>query len=868
MKILTNKNILLILIPIIFIIICVAIVTAQQHEQIDDSDYFILRSQIATQQLPSFPTTHFLNKNHLKSGSFGGFYSADDPDGGTSYDGPGVCPNIPTAQTMCTPCNPPSHIETQGFSCNCPTNNDLTCGSTCFGDSCQGTCEGGITCDIGTCGSWDTCGGGTTCDGTDTCDGTPVDPHTCYGHTCHYTCEGGLTCGKAGTTCSGTKTCNMQPTCDGQSKTCDGGPDCQGQDTQSGYHTCVGLTCGKGTCDGASTCDGSTCWSGTCDGSTCSGWTCGQTCEQSCSGDTCKLGTCDWQGTCDIACMQTSDPSCGETSDPSCQTTSQYCSTSDSSCGSPTSQLTCGSSCGSGEEECEECSDPDDVELYVGQEYTFNSPCPESGITSWSIDGIPSDYIVVASAEDDQWVRVKWNTSGIKHVKFIWENGSCSDTSKYQVNVIEVDLTIYNGGADLDNGDSLGPQGPVVYGSEEESLGACLLVNWDDDDGDGVFSNDQWQSLPKPDLYENSVECEDNLAQLKPSLNPFLDEGVITLEVISGTDKILFWKYSTKGEELPLSMNWNLANEQERMEFWEFQMYGLWIEGIEYSGSERDVTIQLTYNGPIYCEDTVKATVVMMNLGNAVYRDNLVDFPPGIDNFRGHTAIVYKYVSICTKDELCKDINYKLADMQYGEGVTLYRSLRTITEFVPGEGPTTPRGCYTNPSITYQQRLMIIYTAKVLGSKPISYTGCYVLFPLNTWDGKLSTITHLRCDGLVEVLYEFNGVDAWGRERWYDGFMYGINYDITDQGDDWGFGVIYPPYMDPYIRWWSPFPNSLFDNQEEHNEWCDPFEILPWWAGMLQPATQAGYVMPIEGAHTKFEFQVLCRPIGSSGCGN
>ena len=33
------------------------------------------------------------------------------------------------------------------------------------------------------------------------------------------------------------------------------------------------------------------------------------------------------------------------------------------------------------------------------------------------------------------------------------------------------------------------------------------------------------------------------------------------------------------------------------------------------------------------------------------------------------------------------------------------------------------------------------------------------------WDGHLNTIERLRCDGLIEVCYEVNGVDVWGMER-------------------------------------------------------------------------------------------------------
>lgn len=37
--------------------------------------------------------------------------------------------------------------------------------------------------------------------------------------------------------------------------------------------------------------------------------------------------------------------------------------------------------------------------------------------------------------------------------------------------------------------------------------------------------------------------------------------------------------------------------------------------------------------------------------------------------------------------------------------------------------------------------------------------------PLNTvWDGTIAGIQNLRCDGLVEVVYELAGVQVWGRD--------------------------------------------------------------------------------------------------------
>ena len=50
--------------------------------------------------------------------------------------------------------------------------------------------------------------------------------------------------------------------------------------------------------------------------------------------------------------------------------------------------------------------------------------------------------------------------------------------------VLSVDLDIWNGGSDLDNGQTAGSQGAQVPEGSEVSTGAYVLVNWDDDDAD------------------------------------------------------------------------------------------------------------------------------------------------------------------------------------------------------------------------------------------------------------------------------------------------------------------------------------------------------------------------------------------------
>jgi hypothetical protein len=413
--------------------------------------------------------------------------------------------------------------------------------------------------------------------------------------------------------------------------------------------------------------------------------------------------------------------------------------------------------------------------------------------------------------------------------------------------VISADLDIWNGGSDLDNGQTAGSQGSQVADADEENVGAYLLVNWDDDDADGVMNNDgTWTTLPVPDLTENSVANEDNLAKLKPSLEPLLDKGTVELEV-SGTDagKVKIWTQSNKVTEVTLTSNkktWNLANSTEKTGFQSFMSDGYWIEGTDVGTAERGVTFTLRYKdsgGLNVCNDICKSTVVMINLGNAVYRDNAW---PWIGN-RGHGALVWRYAGTCIKSDITNDVNFILIEM---DGPTDNRDLTTITR-----QQDLPRyGCFRNPTISYVQRLRIIAAARELAARAnnITYSAENTLEPVNC-NGHLDAITALRCDGLIEACYEINGVDVWGMERTPDNNT--VHYDIDDQADNWGYDTTW--------HTWSQGTNGLPDNLEEHND----FDLVGW-TDTLQPATQCGHVAP-ETAATQFGQQNLCQPIGSTG---
>lgn len=455
-------------------------------------------------------------------------------------------------------------------------------------------------------------------------------------------------------------------------------------------------------------------------------------------------------------------------------------------------------------------------------------------------------YIVVqfdGTCEDEKCEAIGHKSSGDAPL----------DASLFEafVRVVKLDLAIWNGGSDLDNGQAPhGGQGSQVADVDEETVGAYLLVNWDDDDADGVMNRDgTWVTLPVPDLTENAVANEDNLAQLKPVLAPDIDAGTVELEV-GGRDagRIKIWTQSIKGTPIPLTSNkkiWRFDNPTEKADFKEFMTGAYWIEGVDAGITERGITLLLRYRdnmGTEICNDVCAATVVMMNLGNAVYRDNMIDLWGIGQNSRGHAAIVWRYEGTCSKTALANDANFMLIEMA---GPTDNRNLTTITR----QQGYPSYGCFRNPAVTHVQRLQIIHAARALvGRGRITYTVTEAVRPAN-WNGRLDTITGLRCDGLVEVCYEVNGVEVWGMQR--DPDNHAVHYDVSDQADNWNYNAV--------LGTWANRRNNRPDNLEEHND----FDSVGW-EGTLMPATQCGNVAPVEAA-TQFRRQNLCQPIGSTG---
>jgi len=171
---------------------------------------------------------------------------------------------------------------------------------------------------------------------------------------------------------------------------------------------------------------------------------------------------------------------------------------------------------------------------------------------------------------------------------------------------ISVDLDIWNGGSDLDNGESAGSQGSAVSDEDESDPckpGACLLVNRDDDDNDDTS-----------DLTDTTVSAEDNLAKITLALNDWTeeDEGHLSLSLGSG---LTAWKQSSKVEQ-QTDLSWDLGDlhtcPPRPPEDWPST---LWIQAS--SSGVKYITLLYTPEVGDSTGDGVKLTVVDLSLFTA-----------------------------------------------------------------------------------------------------------------------------------------------------------------------------------------------------------------------------------------------------------
>ena len=313
-----------------------------------------------------------------------------------------------------------------------------------------------------------------------------------------------------------------------------------------------------------------------------------------------------------------------------------------------------------------------------------------------------------------------------------------------------------------------------VDDAEEDSTGAIVFENWDNDDDDADY---------KPDNTENTVSGEDDLVRIELDIEPSsLIIGTVRLE--SNNTKIKVWESATKDNmEIVLPARWDLSTTSVPTE--------LFVEGFDQSDSQNDTTLTLCYTAPggstPICEDNVNITVVRLNLGVAVYRelalsDNefltwLFGIPGCVIPAYDHAGVIFRYNGNRTKISLENDANWNVIEMQAnppgGSGINGILTI-TLQDFKTPSSLSF-NGSYTrkleyeddtirNKLISTLRDLRFVINPDYPSGGIDSAVPQAVKFSDGDGNGEidqLSDITALRCDGLPEVVYEHNDVAVW-----------------------------------------------------------------------------------------------------------
>jgi len=279
-----------------------------------------------------------------------------------------------------------------------------------------------------------------------------------------------------------------------------------------------------------------------------------------------------------------------------------------------------------------------------------------------------------------------------------------------------------------------------------------------------------------------TVEGEDDVIPFVLSIIPTnINQGIVELSAPGGSSKIKVWTGSTKGTQITLPKRWDLSEG-------ETVPSTLYVEGVEKSGNERDVRLRLKYTNTTeeITQDEIKITVVNLKLGYAVYREKVWE---NLYISYNHSGLIGEYIGTRSLHDITDFSNYVVYDMQRtGMRIT---SLDTFTtENPPCYGAGTTDYVRTHPNVKNK----ILKTLKYLYSCGIQYPSEIPPYaievagvpPLNTgFRYSLDDISHLRCDGLVEVCYEYNNAMVWGwNSQYYDILLYLENHndrpDLTE----------------------------------------------------------------------------------------
>ncbi|MDI6809956.1 MAG: hypothetical protein QME66_13470 [Candidatus Eisenbacteria bacterium] len=275
--------------------------------------------------------------------------------------------------------------------------------------------------------------------------------------------------------------------------------------------------------------------------------------------------------------------------------------------------------------------------------------------------------------------------------------------------------------------------------AKEESPGAIVFENWDNDDGDAAHT---------PDRDETSVTGENDLVPIYPKLEPTLTTGTLKLEATAGGSRVKVWTLATKGTEITLPKTWNLATETVPAT--------LYLEGYDESASANDVELKLSYanGGASISDDELKITVVRRNFGVAVYRD--LDMTGWTEY--GHAGLITGYTGTRIKASLTNQQNWVVTEMGPRVGV----HINNLAAFIAKRPPYY--GAFSVQNLTDAKRNEILSNATNCLAESVEYCFMYILtYDGGSWDGTIADIHEMRCDGLVEACYELAGQDVWGR---------------------------------------------------------------------------------------------------------
>ena len=139
----------------------------------------------------------------------------------------------------------------------------------------------------------------------------------------------------------------------------------------------------------------------------------------------------------------------------------------------------------------------------------------------------------------------------------------------------------------------------------EETQGAYLGVNNNDDNGNGIADKDE---TPDPVSGETFVEREINLQPVTLALSPMLTTGTITLSTANASVKV--WTSPKKVTEITLPRVWDIEDAET-----DSLPTTIYVEGISPSTLLRDAGLTLTYAGyGMSASDTAKITVVQVDV--------------------------------------------------------------------------------------------------------------------------------------------------------------------------------------------------------------------------------------------------------------